>query len=157
MALSIRTRVLNMMIAELRTIPGIGYVAKDLRGFTQLHGDQFPAAFVIGASGTIAQSLPARQHRVEMAVEVVGYVKSPSGVADGVTDLREEFYQRVENAMLGTGLHARLEADLAAHGHEGATQVLMSGIPLTDEGEEPPFGGFILSLRAVLHYTRGAL
>lgn len=155
-----RSRVFDDVLAELLAIPSPNtpkHGAKDLRGFNQLTGDKFPAVFVVPASGGTIQGHPGRHLREEMLFTIVGYILGQTETPDGVSDARETFFQAVLNATLGTGLQDRLQKSLAANGNSGAILIEHSTGPDTDEGQAPPFGFFILPMRAVLHYTRGAL
>ena len=149
-------RVLRMIVAEFRTIPGLGYAGLDLQGYQQLAKSRFPAVFVSHGSGGQAESQPAERQRLELPLLVTGYVLTPGATPDGITELRETFYQAVENALLGPGLRQRFQDDFMATGQQVLPIEVDSG-PDTDEGQTPPFGYFSLPCRAVLHYPRGGL
>jgi hypothetical protein len=156
MADSFILRVMRMIVDEFRTIPGLGYAGLDLQGFQQLPKSRYPAVYVSHGSGGRSESQPSERQRAELPLLITGYVLVPGATPDGITDLREALYQSVENALLGAGLRQRFQDDFLAFGQQ-VLPLEIDSLPDTDEGQTPPFGYFLLPVRAVLHYPRGGL
>ncbi len=157
MALSHRRRLIDLVVTQLLTISGIGRVSKDLRGYTQLRAEEYPAAFVVAGAGGDVEEQPSRHIRVEFPFTVHGYIRVGLDLYDGIADARELHYQNTENMLLGTAMETALNTDLAANGQNGSIMIKLDGAPDTDEGQSPPFGYFSAPFRAILHYTLGAL
>ena len=151
-----RLRVLQLVVDALETVPGILLAKLGPHDLNRLMG-KLPAACVIGGFGGEVENLPARQIAVTFPFAVDGFVKTTTD-QDPATILTavEDFYQAVENVVLGTTLAAALIADAKAHGNEGCTGILLDGAP-TAEDQWPPFGAFRMHVRGRLHYTRGGL
>jgi hypothetical protein len=158
-----RLRALRLVVAELQTLPGIGQVLLGRRLWSKLPSEAFPCACVVAGSGGDAEATFGAEVAVDLPILVHGAVFPPGPLgADGLLEAREAFYQLVENALLGNGLQARLDADLLVHGQRGAIVTRLGEGPAVDEAEQDdlvPAGmaTFTARVLARLHYDRGAL
>lgn len=156
MALSHRRRCLDLIVAELAAVPRVGRTGKGEVDVSRLNPEDYPAAFVLTGFGGVVEEQSARRQRVEMPFAVIGLVNAKAHDVATILDAIEEWYQRVENVILGDTLQTALDADLSANAGAGAISVHLDSAP-TDEDLWPPFGTFRLHAHAILHYARGAL
>jgi hypothetical protein len=158
---SLRRRVLNVLMAKLLEIPGIGKVSIDLRGYLQLMGDDFPAAFVVARSDAEpAEGQPFGQQRLTMPFMIMCYVKAEGGGTepDGVSALREDFLQQVENVLMSDETVTAMQTAGEQHGNGAAVLgPYHDGYGQMDEGQTPPFGYVEWLGSVILHYARGQL
>lgn len=166
MASSVRLRVLELIVAHLRTqlVPATARtVSLDLRGVIQVGSAACPAVFVVTAeSSGVADHEPYAMVREVLPFSLIGYATSGSGQEDGVAQARENLLQSVINALYvhdGGGDEALLKAliaDARNNNGNGAVSIRHTASPETDGGLIPPFGVFRLPCECILHYQRNA-
>lgn len=154
MAASARRRLLEAIKAELQTIVGIGLVKIGFLGMQEVPSARWPCLCITFTDGGSRREEPFGQVRSEVRVLITGYVRTEH---DDEELAREDFYESVYETLHGSAMQTRLDADLAANGNRGTSQIRAESEPDTDMGLIVGHGWFDLVMIAIMHTERGNL
>lgn len=160
---SARRRAVEVLVAQLGVllVPVPPLLTIGLRHWERLSEGDYPAVMVELASQGGGEFLhhPGGEVRSDVPIFVYGVINTANTGAGRLQE-REDFYERVYEALTAPAMTQALIADSQANGGLGVSGGLRhDGEPVVDEGMPPgtPYGVFRLTVLAPMHYRRGAI